>query len=131
MSAHLNTIPHHVDGAPDEREPEHNSLRQKVVEILVEEQQQGTQEPPVQVMHLALGHVGHDQAIRHLCSDHAKGQDVVRGVCGKDRFRGLLGDNERRYHDQAEGDDRRDDARSLWRQNTKISFGCTRFVGEM
>lgn len=124
--SHLNAVPHHVDGAPDQSKPENDALRQKVVEILVQEQQQRAQQTPVQVVHLALGHVGHHQPIRHLGRDHAEGQDVVRGMGGKHLFRGLLRDNEGGHHDQAEGNDWRNDARSLQRITHRRLMGAIR-----
>lgn len=54
----LPAVPHQVDGAPEHREPQHPVLAEEAVEILIQEQTEGSDQAPVQVLHLALGHVG-------------------------------------------------------------------------
>lgn len=54
----LPAVPDQIDGAPDHGEPQHPVLAEEAVEVLVQEQAQRPDQAPVQVLHLALGHVG-------------------------------------------------------------------------
>lgn len=57
LEAHLGAVAQQILGAPDEREPQQPDLRHDAVEVLVEEQQRGAEQRPVQILHLRLGHV--------------------------------------------------------------------------
>ena len=46
--------------------PQHVVLGQRVVEVLVEEQHCGSQQRPVVVIHLTLGHVSHLQTQHYV-----------------------------------------------------------------
>lgn len=58
LQADLGAVAQQILGAPDEGEPQQPDLRDDAVEVLVEEQQPGAEQRPVQVIHFRFGHVG-------------------------------------------------------------------------
>lgn len=57
LQAHLGTVAQQILRAPGERKPKQPHLGQNTIEVLIEEQQCRTQQRPVQILHLRLGHV--------------------------------------------------------------------------
>ena len=89
-----------VDACDERTEVQHVNFRQKLAEVLVQEEAYRTNERVVGVLHFAPRHLGHDQAAGDFGSNDSERDDIKCGMELEEVRFALLEDAVRRYYHQ-------------------------------